>query len=121
MDETASDEAAGSSVAAGLATGRFARRCIAIASGEIGALALPLASTLPSCCAGETCACSRAAVPPSSPETAAVKTSDFIVLFIADPLLRKIDYDRVIARGCSGYRESLYFLLKSFLESSNKL
>jgi hypothetical protein len=39
MDETASDEAAGSSVTAGLATGRFARRCIAIASGEIGSLA----------------------------------------------------------------------------------
>jgi hypothetical protein len=39
MDETASDETAGSSVAAGPATGRFARRCIAIASGEIGSLA----------------------------------------------------------------------------------
>jgi hypothetical protein len=77
------------------------------ASKRTPAFWLALAFTFP-LCAGETCACSRAAVPPSSPETAAVKTSDFMVLFMVDPLLGKIDYDHVIDRVFFGYRESLF-------------
>jgi hypothetical protein len=81
------------------------------ASKRTPAFWLPLAFTFP-LCAGETCACIRAAVPPSSPETAAVKTSDFIVLFIVDPRLGKIDYNHVIDPTPFGYRELLVFFWK---------